>query len=168
MLHPEAFVQKSTFKPISLQVRMMLCSCCAGASFWVVTVDQCRPIMTPWCLWLQPCFLELHLALPWPFAQTEFAFLVFTSFPYQFSHLFCLPADPLGSGSVNPLLRWTSVEVNTLSLPRPLHMQERDTRYLQTHSFFLPFHFFSSSNWLLDILFLKVLLLFLVFILGGF
>lgn len=119
----------------------------AGAPFWAVTVDHCRSVMTPWCLWLQPCFLELHLALPWPFAQTEFAFLFFTSFPYQFSLLYCLPADPLGS--VNPLPRWTSVEVSTPSLPRPLHMQERDTRCLQTHSFLplkLTFRYSFSKN----------------------
>lgn len=58
--------------------------------------------MTPRCLWLRSRFLELHLALPWPFAQPEFAFLVFTSFPYQFSLLFSLPAYPLGPGSVSP------------------------------------------------------------------
>lgn len=114
----------------------------AGASFWVVIADQCRPVMTPWCLWLQSCFLELHLALPWLFAQTEFAFLVFTSFPYRFSLLFYVPADPLGAGSENPLPRWTSVEVSTPSLPRPLHIEERDVRCLQTHSFFVISLFF--------------------------
>lgn len=81
-------VQHPSSKPASFQV------CDAvhlpAASLTVVFAEQHKPVVTPWCLWLRSHFLELHLALLWPSAQPEFAFLVFTYFPYQFSLLLLL------------------------------------------------------------------------------
>lgn len=96
-------------------------------SFWVVFAGQCEPVVTPQCLWLCSRFLELHLASPWPFAQPEFAFLVFTSFPYQFSLLFSLPAYPLGPGSVNSSAQVDlSVGEQPLTSKVPSYIRQRE------------------------------------------
>lgn len=48
------------------------------------------PTSLLWLEMLRSHSLELHLALLWPSAQPEFAFLVFTYFPYHFSLLLLL------------------------------------------------------------------------------